>query len=68
MTSSGGQVSATMKNLSHSASFHSKEKTAPSNAGTKQLDTWLYNLRTDPYERARSSSRWQTGSEQTALH
>ena len=29
---------AAVKNLSHSASFHSKEKIAPSNPGTKQLE------------------------------
>ena len=29
---------APMKNLAHSASFHSRDKPAPSNPGTKHLD------------------------------
>ncbi|MGB6958638.1 MAG: hypothetical protein WBE54_25770, partial [Bradyrhizobium sp.] len=29
---------AAVKNLSHSASFHPKDKIAPSNAGTKHLE------------------------------
>ena len=31
------RAGAPVNNLAHSASFHSKEKTAPSNAGTKHL-------------------------------
>ena len=33
---------AAMENLAHSASFHSREKTAPSNPGIKQLALHAY--------------------------
>jgi hypothetical protein len=36
-TDSFGRCGAAMKNLAHRASFHSHEKTAPSNHGTKHL-------------------------------
>ena len=36
---------APMVNLSHSASFHSREKTAPSNVGIKHLERFLPRLK-----------------------
>ena len=37
---------AAMENLAHSASFHSREKTAPSNPGIKHLGLGFGSLRT----------------------
>src|SRR3954454_22743264 len=45
------RAGAPMKNLAHSASFHSNEKSAPSNPGTKHLDAMGGRWRDGPLGR-----------------